>query len=172
MSPPKRKPRRRVSSSSKESKEEDHLAWLGYLNTSSMKNLALVAAAVAAVIYLNGTVFSPLYESGPPPFPARAEVEALRKEAAGGLADVNMGLSETLEVAKAARQEAQQAVQEARDGRTTRLLQLKLELEARLKANPNDTIISDLYARTLSDLARLTAMPPAPSNNPSVVKEN
>lgn len=154
-----KRPRRR--SSPKKQQTPAQLAWFNYVNTGTMKNIALIAAAVGAVLYLNTTLFRPVYDSGPLPVPSRAEVEALRKEATSGLADVNMGLAETLEVAKAARVEAQQAVQQSVDARTTRLLQLKLELEGRIEKDPNDTILRELLGRTIADIAKLTAMPPS-----------
>jgi hypothetical protein len=142
-------------------------AWLQYVNTGTAKNITIIAGVVAAILYLNGALFRPFYDSGPLPFPARAEVDKLRVEAQKGLADTNMALSEIVEVAKAARIEAQQAVQQNNDGRAQRLLGQKIELEARLKIAPNDTILRDAYARTITDLAKVTAQPVTSSTTTS-----
>jgi uncharacterized membrane protein len=133
------------------------LAWLGFINSSTAKNITIIAGVIAALLYLNSTVFRPVYESGPPPFPSRAEVDKLRTESQQSLVEVNKGLLETVEIAKTARIEAQQAVRNSDDNRLTRLLQQKLQLEATIKAMPNDPVFNDLLARTLQEIARLTA---------------
>jgi len=132
-------------------------AWHDFLYGDAAKNAAIAAAAVGAIYFLNDSVFRPVYTSGPPPFPSRAEVDLLRLETDMNFDGINKGITETLETAKAARQAAQQAVQTSQDQRLTRLLALKTELEAKLAASPNDQILIQVLAQTNVDIAKATA---------------
>lgn len=132
-------------------------AWHDFLYGASAKNVAIAAAAVAAVLYLDGSLFRPIYTSGPPPFPSRLEVERVRDSLTMGLDSVQKNLDQTLETAKAARQEAQAAVAKADANRLTRLLALKTELEAKMRAAPDDKIIAQVLAQTNIDIAKLSS---------------
>lgn len=132
-------------------------AWHDFLYGPNGKGIVAIAAVLAAVFFLNDSVFRPVYTSGPPPFPSRAEVEKLRAETDMNFDGVNKGIAETLETAKAARQEAQQAVSKSDANRLTRLLALKTELEAKMRATPDDRIIAQVLAQTNIDIAKLSS---------------
>lgn len=148
---------KRKKVSSRRSVNPNADAWHDFLIGARAKNLAIAAAAVAALLYLNDSVFEPVYTSGPPPFPSRAEVDQVRDSLTMGLDSVQKNLDETLETAKAARQEAQQAVAKADSNRLQRLLALKTELEAKMRAAPDDKIIAQVLAQTNIDIAKLSA---------------
>ena len=133
--------------------------WHDILYGDTAKNVAIAAAAVGAIYFLNDSVFRPVYTSGPPPFPSRAEVDLLRLETDMNLDGIKKGIDETLETAKTARQEAQQALQAGTDNRLTRLLSLKTELEAKLRVAPDDKILIQVLSDTNIDIAKLSRQP-------------
>lgn len=109
--------------------------------------------AMVAVLIAMGTVlgwFQPIAESGPMPYPSRAEVDKLRKE-------TQEGLAATLETAKAAAVAAQQAVVIGNDNRLDRLLQTKVQLEALIAMNPSDTGLKLTLERTVRQIGELSA---------------
>lgn len=122
-----------------------------------VKQITVIAAVIAAILYLNSTVFKPVYESGPLPIPSRAEVDELRRDTTMSLDNVKKGLDTTVETAKTALATAQQAVQEGKDNRVRRLLQLKIDLEAALKTKPDDKLLQTQLAQTTLDLASAQA---------------
>lgn len=135
-----------------------HEAWQDLLYGSSSAKLVAIAASVTAALYLFG-VFKPLADSGPPPFPARAEVDQLRQDTKQGLADTNMGLAETLEVAKAANVAAQQALIAGNENRLTRLLQQSVQIQSLIDMNPENQSLKLLLEQTKNEIARLSAAP-------------
>lgn len=135
------------------------IAWLDYMHSGTLKNITLVAAAGAGIAWLFGNVVQPVYDSGPLPVPSRAELDKLRTETTSTLDGLNKSVANTLEVAKAARMEAQQAVQSSNDARVARLTQQKLQLEATLRMMPGDPVFTDLLARTIQELAKISGAP-------------
>lgn len=144
-------------------KKPPHQAWEDLLYGTSSVKLVAVAATVTAFLYLLG-VFKPILDSGPPPFPARTEVDQLRVDTSKGLADTNMGLAETLEVAKAANVAAQQALTAGNENRLTRLLQQSVQIQALIDMNPENQSLKLLLEQTKSEIARLSAAPKAGSD--------
>lgn len=141
--------RRRMAHRRRAKRKPPHEAWQDLLYGSSSTKLIAIAATITAFLYLLG-VFQPILNSGPPPFPARAEVELLRTETKGGL-------DETLELAKRANVAAQQALQTGNDNRLTRLLQQSVQLQALIEMSPNDQALRLLLEQTKSEITRLGA---------------
>jgi rRNA-processing protein FCF1 len=90
------------------------------------------------------------------PFPSRSELNTLKQE-------TTKTLDEVLSLATAASVRAEQAVQQSTDNRLDRLLQQRVDLQARSAAAPNDVILKQSLARTDIDIARLLGQTTASS---------
>lgn len=128
-------------------------AWEELLYGSHATRLVAIAATITALLYLLG-VFKPFLDSGPPPFPARAEVDTLRTETKGAL-------DQTLEVAKAANVAAQQALTAGNENRLTRLMQQSVQIQSLIEMNPENQSLKLLLEQTKAEIARLGAAPKA-----------
>jgi hypothetical protein len=114
----------------------------------------LGAAAFTALMTLFGYL-KPVFDSGPLPVPSRAELGDLHKDFEGHLTTIDKTLNETLEAAKAANVTAQQAISQTNDYRLDRLLGQKMDLEDRIKKNPNDTSLRTALEHVQLDIASL-----------------
>jgi uncharacterized iron-regulated protein len=132
--------------------------WEQLLIGSSAQKLIVLAAAVTAVAYLLGA-FKPVIDSRLPTA-SQLDVRELKDDLENHVDTLKKGLDQTLEVAKAANQAAQQSLQQGNDFRLDRLLQQKVDLEGRLRANPADKTSQAALARTIIDIARQTGQTP------------
>ena len=130
--------------------------WHDFLYGPNGRGLVALAAVLAAIFFLNESVFRPVYTSGPPPFPSRAEVDNLRTETTEQFKGVKIGIDQTLELAKAANIAAQQSIQESRVNRLSRLLQQSVQLQALIEMNPNDLALRQVLEQTKMDIQRLS----------------
>lgn len=121
--------------------------WNEFLFGSPARTLTAIVAIIGALAYLLG-FFRPALDSGPMPFPSRSELNTLKQE-------TTKTLDEVLSLATAASVRAEQAVQQSTDNRLDRLLQQRVDLQARSAAAPNDVILKQSLARTDIDIARL-----------------
>lgn len=128
-----------------------------FLSGPNVKNLMLAAAAVTALLYLNDKIFGPLYESGPAPFPSRAEVDKLREETSMSFDSVRKNVNEQTEVIKQITQKAQQDAAETRASRLTRLIAQRVTLNTLVEMNPNDQTMRGLLEQTNTQIIQLQA---------------
>lgn len=139
----------------KSSINKGDLQFYEFLFGSPARNVAILAAAVAALFYLNGTLFRPIYESGPPPFPARKEVDQLRDETNMSFDSIRKNVNEQTEVIKQITQKAAQDAAETRASRVTRLIAQRTTLTSLVEMNPNDQTLKNLLENTNAQLIQL-----------------
>lgn len=113
------------------------------------------SVALTALLYLNDNVFRPIYESGPPPFPARAEVDKLRDETTMSFDSVRKSIDKNSEVANRLSQKIQQDSAEARASRLNRLIGQRTQLTALIDMNPNDNTLKGLLEQTNTQIIQL-----------------
>lgn len=135
---------------------------------SPTAKLVALVTALAALAYIFGLA-RPVLDSGPMPFPGRAEVGDLRTETTEQFKGVKIGLDQTLELAKAANFAAQQAIQESRVSRLTRLLQQSVQIQALIEMNPTDLALKQILEQTKADIARLSAEASRQQTDPALI---
>ncbi len=114
----------------------------------------LGAAVFTALITLFGYL-KPVFDSGPLPVPARAEVTAVQKDMEGHVDTLQKALAETLETAKAANITAQQAISQTNDYRLDRLLGQKVEIENQIRQKPSDLSLQTALEHVKRDIDSL-----------------
>lgn len=140
--------------------------WSDYIPEHTGSKVVAGAAVVTALLYFFG-ILRPVFESGPLPIPSRAELTVLQKDLEEHVDTLKKGVDETLEVAKAANAQAQNAITQTNDYRLDRLLQQKFQLEEQLKKTPGDAALAASLARTNIDIGKLTAAPAPQAAGPS-----
>lgn len=127
----------------------DSSGWEALIWGTPGKKLVTAAAVLTAGLYVLGE-FKPLLDSHLP--------SASQDELKGGLASVKSGLDQTLATATAAAQNAQQALHTSQTAQLDRLLQQRVQLEALINMNPNDTTLKLALEKTNIDISMLTAV--------------
>lgn len=126
------------------------------------KGITIFGGALAAFFFINSALVIPtisigakLADSGPLPVPSRQELIDLKTDIEGKLASSNESIKETLEVAKAARIEAQQSVLSSNLNRLDRLMRFRIETQAALDSRPGDLVLRQSLESTNQEIARL-----------------
>lgn len=130
-------------------------ALYAFLSGHHVTTLVIAASALTALLYLNDNLFGPLYESGPLPVPARAEVDKLREETSMSFDSIRKNIDQNTKATEQLARKAEQDAAETRASRLTRLITQRVTLTSLVDMNPNDTTLKQLLEQTNTQIIQL-----------------